>query len=64
MACCIEVSVIVATQEVSQVDFAKRMSGHDARATQRSAPTMWRYGSLTLEGGLVLASIAMTLAKC
>jgi len=29
------------------------MSGHDARATQRSESTMWWYGSLTLEGGVV-----------
>jgi len=29
------------------------MSGRDARATQRSAPMMWRNGSLILEGGVV-----------
>jgi len=29
------------------------MSGCDVRATQRSAPMMWWYGSLTLEGGVI-----------
>jgi len=44
---CIEVCVIIPTQKVGEVQ--KRMSGRDARATQRSAPMMRWYRSLTLE---------------